>query len=70
MELEDALERQGELMRFVADRQLVVMTLMLEREAEDWPPIVQRRAKTRHTGVAWLSEEGLMTSRLTPLSEL
>lgn len=69
VDLEKTLARQEALTSFVADRSVTVMTLLTEREADDWPPPLQRRAQTLHTSTAWLSEAGLLTSRLTPLSE-
>ncbi len=68
VDLEEVLERQEALTRFAADRQIVVMTAMPERETDGWPSTIQRRAQTLHSGTAWLSEEGLLTSRLTPLT--
>jgi len=69
VDLDKTLGRQEALTRFVGDRQVTVMTLLTEREADDWPPAVQRRAQTLHTSTVWISEAGLLTSRLTPLSE-
>ncbi len=68
VDLEEVLGQQEALTRFVDDRQLVVMTAMPEQEADEWPSMIQRRAQTLHSGTAWLSEEGLLTSRLTPLT--
>ena len=69
VDLEKALELQEELTRFVGDRQIVVLTLLTEQEAGDWPPPIQRRVQTLHTSTVWITEAGLLTSRLTPLAE-
>ncbi len=69
VDLDKTLVRQEALTRFVGDRQVTVMTLLTEREADDWPPAVQRKAQTLHTSTVWISEAGLLTSRLTPLYE-
>ncbi len=69
VDLEPALERQGELTRFVADRQLVVQTAVLERDTDEWPPPLGRRAQLVHSGTAWLSEAGLATTRVAPVAE-
>jgi excisionase family DNA binding protein len=66
---EEALEKQGELTRFVADRQLVVQTALLERDKDQWPPPLGRRAHLLHSGTAWLSEAGLATTRVDPVAE-
>ncbi len=47
-----------------------MMTTMLEKEAEAWDPPIQRRAQTLHTSTVWLSEDSLLTARLTPLAEI
>lgn len=67
--LEAALERQGELTRFVADRQLVVQTAVLERDTDEWPPPSVRRAQAVHSGTVWLSEAGLAATRVAPVAE-
>ncbi len=69
VELEEALERQRELTRFVADRQLVVQTAILEEDTDEWPPPLGRRAQIVHSGTAWLSEAGLATNRVEPVAE-
>jgi excisionase family DNA binding protein len=68
VDLDEALERQRELMRFVADRQLVVQTAILEEDTDEWPPPLGRRAQLVHSGTAWLSEAGLATSRVEPVA--
>ncbi len=43
VDLEEALERQRKLTRFVADRHLVVQTGILEEDTDEWPPPSGRR---------------------------
>ncbi len=69
VDLEEALERQQEHTRYVADRQLVVQTAILEEDADEWPPPLGRRAQVVHSGTAWLSEAGLATTRVEPVAE-
>lgn len=69
VDLEAALERQRELTSFVADRQLVVQTAILEEDTDEWPPPLGRRAQVVHSGTAWLSEAGLSTNRVEPVAE-
>jgi len=69
VDLEEALERQRKLTRFVADRQLVVQTAVLEEDTDEWPPPLGRRAQVVHSGTAWLSEAGLSTNRVEPVAE-
>lgn len=69
VDLDAALERQRKLARFVANRQLVVQTGVLEGDADEWPPPLGRRAQVVHSGTAWLSEAGLSTNRVEPVAE-
>ncbi len=69
IDLDEALERQRELTQFVADRQLVVQTAILEEDTDEWPPPLGRRAQIVHTGTAWLSEAGLAVNRVDPVAE-
>ncbi len=69
VDLEEALEWQRKLTRFVADRQLVVQTGLLEEDTDEWPPPLGRRAQVVHSGTAWLSEAGLSTNRVEPVAE-
>ena len=69
VDLEQALKWQGELTRLVADRQLVVQTGVLEEVTDEWPPALGRQAQLVHSGIAWLSEVGLATTRVSPLAE-
>ena len=70
VDLDKVLERQEALTQFVSDRQIETMTLITEQEAGDWPPALQRQVQTLHTGMLWISEAGLLTSRLAPLPEI
>ena len=67
--LEDALELQRKLTRFVAERHLVIQTAILEKDTDEWPPPLGRRAQAVHSGTAWLSEAGLATTRVEPVVE-
>ncbi len=69
VDLDKTLEQQEKLTRFVGERQLVVITLLPEQAAEDWPPLIQRHAQTLHTSTVWISEAGLLTCRMSPLQE-
>jgi excisionase family DNA binding protein len=69
VDLEEAFERQQELTRYVADRQLVVQTSILEEATDEWTLPLGRRAQQVHTATVWLSEVGLVTIRVSPLSE-
>lgn len=42
---------------------------MLETDAEAWDPSIQRRVQNLHTSTVCLSEDGLLTARLTPLDK-
>jgi excisionase family DNA binding protein len=64
--LETALRQQEELMELVDERQLVVKTAVLERVVDGWPSATLRRAQVTHSGVIWLSETGLVLSRVKP----
>lgn len=69
VDLEEAIERQRKLARFVADRQLVVQTGILEEDADEWPLPLGRRAQVVHSGTVWLSEAGLSTNRVEPVAK-
>ncbi len=69
VDLEDALEHRRELTRYVADRQLVVQTAVLEEDIDEWPPPSGRQAQVVHSGAVWLSEAGLATIRVEPVAE-
>jgi len=66
---EDAIERQGELTRLMADRQIVVQTGVLQGEDEEWPPALGRKAQLVRSGTVWLSEAGMATTRVSPVAE-
>ena len=62
-----ALRQQEALSEVIEGAQLVVKTALLEQVADDWPTATHRRVQTLHSGTIWLSEAGLVLSRLTPL---
>jgi excisionase family DNA binding protein len=62
-----ALRRQEALMELVEERQLVVKTAVLERVIDEWSSATLRRAQVAHSGVIWLSDSGLVLSRVRPL---
>jgi excisionase family DNA binding protein len=64
--LDMALRQQEGLMKFVNEQQLVVKTAMLERVIDEWPSATLRRAQVAHSGVIWLSENGVIFSRVRP----
>jgi hypothetical protein len=67
VDLDMALRRQEALMELVEERQLVVKTAVLERVIDEWSSATLRRAQVAHSGVIWLSESGLVLSRVRPL---
>jgi excisionase family DNA binding protein len=69
VDLVEALERQRELTKYVADRQLVVQTGIAEGDTDEWPLPLGRQAQLVHTATVWLSEVGLATMRVSPLGE-
>ncbi len=69
VDLEEALERQRELTQFVADRQAVVQTAILEADTDEWPLPLGRKAQVVHSATVWLSEVGLATTRVAPVAE-
>lgn len=68
VDLETALEQQAALTDLIDSSQLVVKTAVLEDAIESWAPATLRRAQATHSGAIWLSEAGLVTSRLVPVS--
>lgn len=67
VDLDTAIRRQETLMELVEERQLVVKTAVLERVIDEWSSATLRRAQVAHSGVIWLSESGLVLSRVRPL---
>ncbi len=67
VDLDTALRQQETLMDLVEERQLVVKTAVLERVIDEWSSTTLRRAQVAHSGVIWLSESGLVLSRVRPL---
>lgn len=64
---ESVLREQRKLTSFVAGRQVVIKTAILEETLEGWPPEDQRHFQTWHSGTLWVSREGLSLSRTVPL---
>jgi hypothetical protein len=69
VDLGEALRRQRKLTSYVADRQLVVQTGILERATDEWAVPVGREAQLAHSASVWLSEDGLATIRIAALAE-
>jgi excisionase family DNA binding protein len=67
VDLETALRQQEDLMELVDERQLVVKTAVLEQVVDEWPSATLRRAQVAHSGAIWLSESGVVLSRMKPL---
>ena len=68
VDLETVLRQQEVLVEIVEERNLVVKTAVVERVVDEWASTVTlRRAQVAHSGVIWLSENGLMLSRVRPL---
>ncbi len=70
VDLETMLRQQQALTEVTNSGQLVVKTALLEEVANGWPPDARRRARTAHSGTIWLSEDGLLLSRVRPLPEI
>jgi hypothetical protein len=68
VDLESVLRQQEALVEIVEERQLVIKTAVVEQVVDEWASTVTlRRAQVAHSGVIWLSENGLMLSRVRPL---
>ena len=66
MGVEEALEQQRILTRFVEGSDVVLKTIVLEDDLDGWPGSLQRRVQVALAGKMWLSEAGLALSRVTP----
>lgn len=64
---ESVLREQWKLTSFIAGRQVVIKTAILEETLEGWPPEDQRHFQTWHSETLWVSREGLSLSRTVPL---
>lgn len=69
IDLDAALAQQEELTDLVGDSRLVVKTSILEALTDEWTTATWRRAQAAHSGSIWLSENGLTSSRVAPVSE-
>ncbi len=67
VEVDEALRQQRELLRFVGAHQLVIVTDVLARVADDWTPDAQRRARQIHRGQIRLAADHCFLGRLVPL---
>ena len=65
----EAVERHQELTGFVADRQVVVQTGVLEGITDEWPSPLGRKAQLAHSASIWLSEAGLASTRVAPVAK-
>lgn len=68
--LETMLDQQRVLTEEIGSGNLVVMTSLLEEVTERWLPNMRRRMQAAHSGTIWLSEDGLVLSRVRRLSGL
>lgn len=66
---EAALREQRELTGFVEAHQAVVKTTIMEDMLGGWPPEAQRHVQTWHSGLIWLSRDGMSLSRAGSLPE-
>ncbi len=64
--LDEALGQQLSLTRFVEGSSLTVKTSVLEETLDRWPVGSERRAQLMHSGSIWLSEDGMLLSRVSP----
>lgn len=67
-DLDPVLEQQKRLMDLVNERRITIKTALLERVADDWPMAVQRRAQAMHSGLVWISDSGLVLSRMNSVT--
>ena len=67
LNLETALRQQEALTELINEQQLVVKTAVLEEVLDAWPSAMLRRAQTSHSDMIWLSQNGLVLNRMTPL---
>ena len=67
VDLDTALRQQEALTEVAEAQQMVVKTAVLERTVDEWPSATLRQAQAAHSGVIWLSETGLVLSRVRPL---
>ena len=65
----EAVERQRELTGFVADRQVVVHTGVLEDGTDEWPSPLGRKVQLAHSATIWLSVAGLARTRVAPVAK-
>lgn len=63
---DQAVEQQAWLSELIdSSGRLVVKTAVLEEDTEGWPSAAYRKAQMSHSGIMWLSEQGLATGRAT-----
>lgn len=67
---ETALRQQRALTEVANSGRSVVKTGLLEETAAGWLPETLMRAQALHPGTVWLSEDGLVLSRTSPLAEI
>ncbi len=65
-DVEAALKQQAAITELVRDSDLVVNTTVLEQHLNDQLGTRQRRAQVIRLGTIWLSEAGLVLSRVVP----
>jgi excisionase family DNA binding protein len=67
VDLDEALRQQNKLAQLIDTGHLVVITHVLERIVDEWPPASRRRAQHTHRGIITLSEGQLSLTRVVPL---
>lgn len=65
IDLDTALAQQEEVAALSGQAQVVVLTQVLERRVDEWPPAIRRRLRALHTSSIELSASGLVLSRRT-----
>ena len=65
IELDAALAQQEELAKLTGRVPAVILTQVLERITDDWPPATRRRLRDLHRSLIELSTSGLVLSRRT-----
>ncbi|MFN8516901.1 MAG: helix-turn-helix domain-containing protein [Chloroflexia bacterium] len=65
IDLDTALAQQEEVATLSGQAQVVVLTQVLEKVVDEWPPATRRRLRALHTSSIELSANGLVLSRRT-----
>jgi excisionase family DNA binding protein len=67
IDLDTALAQQEELAALAGQSQVVILTQVLERVTDSWPPATRRRLRDLHRSLIEISSTGLVLSRRSQL---